>query len=84
MRVFKNEDGGKPFTTIVLYSKTGNDILNAEITVWEELNVEAGDLVAIYDISSVGYIEKDKGYKVFKTIIIKSSQVKVIKEKKHV
>lgn len=38
-------------------------------------------MVALYDISSVDYEEKDKGYSVFKTIKIKSSQVKVIKEK---
>lgn len=81
-RVFKNKEGNKPFTTLVLYSKKPDGtIINGEVTVWEELNAEIGDLVALYDISGVDYEEKDKGYAIFKTIIIKSSQVKVIKEK---
>ena len=82
LRVFKNEPDSRPFTTLVLYSKKPDGtILNAEVTVWETLNAEVGDMVALYDISSVDYEEKDKGYSLFKTIKIKSSQVKVIKEK---
>lgn len=80
VKVFKSKQNERPFTIISLYEKQKEGYLYADVIVWEELNVKEGDLIAFYDISAVGFEEKDKGYAIYKTLKITSSQIKVIKE----
>lgn len=81
VKVFRSKEGGRPFTIISLYEKQNGQFIYADVIVWELLNVSEGDLIAFYDISSVGFEAKDKGYSVYNTLKITSSQIKVIKEK---
>lgn len=81
VRVFRSEEGKRPFTIMSLYEKQDGRFIYADVIVWEKLNVSEGDLIAFYDISSVGFEIKDKGYSVYNTLKITSSQIKVIKEK---
>lgn len=78
--MFKSKQNERPFTIISLYEKQKEGYLYADVIVWEELNVKEGDLIAFYDISAVSFEEKDKGYAIYKTLKITSSQIKVIKE----
>ena len=80
VKVFKSKQNERPFTIISLYEKQKEGYLYADVIVWEELNVKEGDLIAFYDISAVSFEEKDKGYAIYKTLKITSSQIKVIKE----
>lgn len=81
VRVFSSKQGERPFTIMSLYEKQNGGFIYADVIVWEELNVSEGDLIAFYDISSVGFEAKDKGYSIYNTLKITSSQIKVIKEK---
>lgn len=81
VKVFKNKQQDCKFTIISLFEKQGSEYIYADLIVWDDINVSAGDLIAFYDISAVGFVEKDKGYAIYKTLKITSSQIKVIKEK---
>lgn len=81
-KVFRSRPDEQPFTIISLYEKRKDgSFLYGELTTWQNLNVEDGDLIAFFDISAMDIVEKDKGYAVYNTIKFISTQVKVFKEK---
>ena len=81
-KVFRNRPDEQPFTIISLYQKRKDgSFLYGELTTWQSLSVEEGDLIAFFDISAIDFEEKDKGYAVYNTIKFISTQVKVFKEK---
>ncbi len=84
VKVFRSREGERPFTIISLYEKQKEGFIFADVTVWEKLNVMEGDLIAFYDIAAVGFEAKNKGYSIYNTLKITTSQIKVIKENKNV
>ncbi len=84
VKVFRSRENERPFTIISLFEKQKEGFIYADVIVWENLNVAEGDLIAFYDIASVGFEAKNKGYSVYNTLKITTSQIKIIKEKRNV
>ena len=80
-RVFKGSTSkGEPYTFISISHKDKQDndqYKNATLYVWDDVDIDEGDSVAIYAVSGVNYKVKEDGFKKYIDMQISATRIKV-------